>query len=47
MGKPEGKRRLSRSRTLGLILNKKTRGGGEKSWPELTCLRIGTSDVVF
>jgi len=35
VGKPEGKRRFSRSRIVGLILNKETRGGGEKSWPEL------------
>jgi hypothetical protein len=38
MGKLEGKRQFCRSRVVGLILNKETRGGGEKSWPELMCL---------
>jgi len=47
VGKPEAKRQLSRSRILELILYKEKRGWGEKSWPELMCLRIGTSDMVF
>ena len=30
-----------------LIFYKAIWGGGEKSWPELMCLGIGTSDVVL